>query len=184
MYSAWSSRYWNAYSHRTLSAWGYDRDLHRRRERHRYASASFTVTVQDTTAPALANAPPISVEVTAGATNTAVNFAEPTAIDVVDGLVPVSCSPPSGSVFSIGTTTVTCTATDIHGNTATTSFPVTVVAQRHPRPRRRRHPRRRRRRPPATLCRPARSRICVSSQPRWYAFPGRCRGIPTSITAR
>jgi hypothetical protein len=92
------------------------------------ASASFTVTVQDTTAPALASAPPISVEVAAGVTSTPVNFAKPTAVDVVDGSVPVSCSPPSGSVFSVGTTTVTCTATDSHGNTATTSFSVTVVA--------------------------------------------------------
>ncbi len=39
----------------------------------------------------------------------------------------VTCTPPSGSTFPIGVTTVTCTATDASGNTATTSFTVTVV---------------------------------------------------------
>jgi hypothetical protein len=39
----------------------------------------------------------------------------------------VTCTPPSGSTFPIGVTTVTCTSTDASGNTATTSFPVTVV---------------------------------------------------------
>lgn len=39
----------------------------------------------------------------------------------------VSCTPASGSVFAIGTTTVSCTATDTAGNTATASFVVTVV---------------------------------------------------------
>jgi hypothetical protein len=38
----------------------------------------------------------------------------------------VTCTPPSGSTFPIGVTTVTCTATDFSGNTATTSFTVTV----------------------------------------------------------
>jgi hypothetical protein len=44
------------------------------------------------------------------------------ATDNVDGPVPVSCSPPSGSIFPSGTTTVTCTATDAAGNRATKTF--------------------------------------------------------------
>lgn len=40
--------------------------------------------------------------------------------------VTVACNPPSGSCFPAGTTTVTCTATDASGNTATCSFTVTV----------------------------------------------------------
>jgi uncharacterized repeat protein (TIGR01451 family) len=36
------------------------------------------------------------------------------------------CSPASGSAFPVGTTTVSCTATDTAGNTATCSFSVTV----------------------------------------------------------
>jgi hypothetical protein len=42
------------------------------------------------------------------------------------GEVPVVCTPPSGSVFPKGTTTVTATATDSAGNVATGSFTVTV----------------------------------------------------------
>ena len=38
----------------------------------------------------------------------------------------VSCSKTSGSTFPIGTTTVTCTATDASGNTSSKSFTVTV----------------------------------------------------------
>jgi hypothetical protein len=38
----------------------------------------------------------------------------------------VSCNPPSGSVFQVGTTTVTCVATDPAGNQGTLSFPVYV----------------------------------------------------------
>jgi len=42
------------------------------------------------------------------------------------GNVVVVCNPPSGSVFPLGTTTVTCTATDAADNIATCSFNVTV----------------------------------------------------------
>ncbi len=47
---------------------------------------------------------------------------------VTDGQAPVnvSCSPGSGSRFPIGTTTVSCTATDLLNRTATCSFDVTV----------------------------------------------------------
>lgn len=38
----------------------------------------------------------------------------------------ITCTPASGSVFPIGTTTVQCTATDSAGNTASDSFTVTV----------------------------------------------------------
>lgn len=49
-----------------------------------------------------------------------------TAADAVDGPVAVACKPPSGSLFRSGRTRVTCTAVDSSGNTATTSFVVTV----------------------------------------------------------
>ena len=38
----------------------------------------------------------------------------------------VTCTPPSGSTFSFGTTTVTCRATDNAGNTGSSSFKVIV----------------------------------------------------------
>ena len=39
----------------------------------------------------------------------------------------VSCNPPSGSLFHIGTTTVNCTATDAAGNIGSGSFTITVM---------------------------------------------------------
>ena len=49
-----------------------------------------------------------------------------TADDNLDANPQVDCSPNSGSTFQVGTTTVTCMATDAHGNKATKSFTVTV----------------------------------------------------------
>jgi hypothetical protein len=49
-----------------------------------------------------------------------------TAQDPEDGFVPATASPPSGSFFQLGTTVVTVTATDHCGNTATTTFTITV----------------------------------------------------------
>jgi hypothetical protein len=48
------------------------------------------------------------------------------ATDTVDGDVPVTCTPKSGSLFLIGTTTVSCSASDKAGNTATATFDVLV----------------------------------------------------------
>lgn len=49
-----------------------------------------------------------------------------TATDDVDGDVPVSCEPPSGSSFPPGATIVTCRASDSAGNTSEGSFEVMV----------------------------------------------------------
>nr|WSX76366.1 HYR domain-containing protein [Streptomyces sp. NBC_00899] len=50
-----------------------------------------------------------------------------TATDAVDGPLPVSCTPASGSLFPLGTTTVTCTATDSAGNTGAAKATFTVL---------------------------------------------------------
>ena len=50
-----------------------------------------------------------------------------TATDVVDAAPAVVCAPASGSVFPIGDTTVTCTATDATANRATSTFVVRVT---------------------------------------------------------
>jgi hypothetical protein len=77
-------------------------------------TASFAVNVVDTTPPSLTVPAAIAVDATspagAGVTYSAA------ANDLVDGAVAPACSPASGSVFPIGTTTVSCTATDAHGN--------------------------------------------------------------------
>ena len=90
-------------------------------------SASATYTIVDTTAPVLSGIPP---DLTIGATSRSgapVSWSAPTAKDAVDGARPVSCVPASGSTFPLGTTTVTCSATDESGNTSTARFTVTVV---------------------------------------------------------
>src|SRR5262249_33574356 len=46
--------------------------------------------------------------------------------DQTPAQISVSCSPASGSTFPLGATTVTCTANDSHGDTATGSFSVVV----------------------------------------------------------
>jgi len=48
------------------------------------------------------------------------------AIDDVDGILRPNCSPSSGSLFHIGETTVTCSATDNFGNSDRKSFLITV----------------------------------------------------------
>ena len=50
-----------------------------------------------------------------------------TAIDDVDGPVPVVCTPPSGSLFPLGVTTVHCSASDAAGNVAMGTFKIGVV---------------------------------------------------------
>ena len=65
---------------------------------------------------------------------TAVTYTLPTAADEQGGVLGVGCVPPSGSTFAVGTTTVTCTATDAVGHSASTSFSVVVSAIAAPSP--------------------------------------------------
>jgi hypothetical protein len=87
--------------------------------------SSFNITIADTTAPTLHLPAPISKNATS-ASGVVVTYAA-SASDPVEGAVPISCSPASGTVFSIGAHTVNCSATDVHGNTTTGSFAVTVI---------------------------------------------------------
>jgi hypothetical protein len=85
------------------------------------------VTVTDGAGPVFSNVP-ASVTVEAnGPTGSVVNYTAPTANDAVDGPAVVTCNPSSGSTFPLGGTTVSCSATDGHGNTSTASFSVSVV---------------------------------------------------------
>ncbi|HYP26734.1 MAG TPA: beta-propeller fold lactonase family protein [Blastocatellia bacterium] len=83
------------------------------------------------------NTPPISIDCPPAVTVMAVeNLCPATPCAVVNFTVTSSggsagatviCSPASGSIFPVGTTTVTCTAADSSGDTASCSFTVTVV---------------------------------------------------------
>ena len=89
------------------------------------ASSSKTYSIQDTTPPSIAPHENVSANA-ANAQGAVVNYTNPTANDAVYGPVAVVCLPASGSTFPLGDTTVTCTATDGSGNTATSTFKVTV----------------------------------------------------------
>jgi hypothetical protein len=60
-----------------------------------------------------------------GGTGEVVSFTV-TALDEQDPSPTLVCVPPSGSLFLRGTTLVTCTATDAHGNQATCQFTISV----------------------------------------------------------
>lgn len=78
----------------------------------------------DSTPPVLTVPAGVTADATTAA-GAAVTYAV-SALDETDGPVAASCTPASGSTFAIGTTTVTCTAADAAGNTASASFAVTV----------------------------------------------------------
>ncbi len=88
-----------------------------------------TVAVVDTTPP---NIGPCSTNLTvtlvAGASGATVSFDMPSANDNC-GVAPVVCAPASGSVFTVGVTTVICTAVDGSANSSQCEFTVTVRQQ-------------------------------------------------------
>jgi hypothetical protein len=96
------------------------------------APQSFTVV--DTTAPTLTLPANITI-VSTGPLGATVIFVA-TALDQVDGIRPVICAPLSGSIFPIGITQVSCTTSDLHGNSNSGSFSVTVlpVSTKPPKP--------------------------------------------------
>jgi hypothetical protein len=98
-------------------------------DRHGNAApaATFTVTVGDATPPTLK----LPGTITAFATSRSgarVKY-EVTATDNVDPNPVVACAPPSNALFPLGSSTVSCTATDAAGNVARGSFTVRVIVK-------------------------------------------------------
>jgi hypothetical protein len=89
------------------------------------SSATFAVTVQDTTPPTIAAHTDIGA-IAPGRNWTRVSYSRPETMDAVDGAGTASCSPVSGSIFPAGATAVTCTATDSSGNSALSTFHIVV----------------------------------------------------------
>jgi len=89
------------------------------------ASCTFNVTVNDNENPTITCPANISTTAGVGVCYAVVSYTA-SASDNCPG-VTVSCTPPSGSQFSIGTTSVACTATDASGNTNSCGFTVTVT---------------------------------------------------------
>lgn len=91
------------------------------------ASCSFTVTVNDATAPVFTNCPTdIIIYLPEDQCSTVINYTTPTATDCNLVTVARTEGPASGSTFPAGVTTVVHTATDPWGNVSTCSFKVTV----------------------------------------------------------
>lgn len=82
----------------------------------------------DAIAPVLDGTPQDLVLEATGPSGAVANYTVPTATDNLDGSVPVTCAPASGSTFPVGATTVECSATDSAGNVGTAQFTVTVTA--------------------------------------------------------
>jgi alpha-tubulin suppressor-like RCC1 family protein len=75
--------------------------------------------------PAIAPHADVSALVAPNATTATVSYTNPNATDD-KGTPTVVCTPASGSVFAVGSTPVTCTATDAIGQTATSVFSIVV----------------------------------------------------------
>jgi hypothetical protein len=87
---------------------------------------TINVNVVDNTAPSITCPANVSMSNDPGQCGAVVNYAAPTASDNCDMSLTIVCSPPSGSFFPVGTTTVTCTATDDASNQTSCDFSVTV----------------------------------------------------------
>ena len=81
----------------------------------------------DTVAPVIGDVDDVTVQLREGETSALVEFEPPSASDN-SGQVEVTCDPAPGTALGVGEHRVTCTAQDPSGNTATTSFTVTVLA--------------------------------------------------------
>jgi len=89
------------------------------------STGTFTVTVVDTTAPSLVL--PSSLVLDATGPGGAVAAFDASATDVAWGDLTATCSPASGATIPIGDATVSCTAADPSGNSATGTFTVHVT---------------------------------------------------------
>jgi len=89
------------------------------------ASTLFNVIVAPPGLPEFEAVADVTTEATSAAGAIA-SFSTPTAIDVFGNAVPVMCDAVSGASFVIGTTQVTCTATDAFSQSAQTQFSVNV----------------------------------------------------------
>jgi hypothetical protein len=90
-----------------------------------HGTATVHYTIADLSPPVITQSADVTTEAT-GPAGASVTYPTPSATDLVDGPIPASCSPASGTTFPIGVTTVWCVAADITGNTAQASFSVTV----------------------------------------------------------
>lgn len=88
--------------------------------------ATVRITITDATPPVFTGVP---ADFTVNATSpagAAASYATPAATDAIDGAVATACVPVQGTTLPVGTTTVTCTASDTTGHASQVSFVITV----------------------------------------------------------
>jgi len=95
-------------------------------------TGTLTIDIAPDTTPPVVTVPSDITQESSLGLDAAVSFSPaPTASDLVDGALTPTCVPASGSSFALGTTLVTCSATDGAGNTASASFSVTLQDTLH-----------------------------------------------------
>lgn len=97
------------------------------------SAAGFNVTINDNQVPGLTVPSNINVPNDAGLCSGNVSYPPPSATDNCPGAI-ASCSPVSGTIFGVGTTPVSCTATDAANNSTNGIFSVTVTDAQAPVP--------------------------------------------------
>jgi len=92
---------------------------------------TFNVIVRDTTPPNITCPPNLIVsEAPRDSGGAVVTFAAPTVLDTCDSGPAMFATPPSGSIFPVGTNTVTWTAVDGSGNSNSCTFTIRVIPYR------------------------------------------------------
>lgn len=94
------------------------------------STCSFTVTVEDHEAPTMNCPQTVTVGTDPGQCSAVVNDYGVSATDCPG--TTINCSPPPGSTFPVGSTSVTCTATDAAGNSSSCTFNVVVEDREAP----------------------------------------------------
>ena len=96
------------------------------------STCSFNITVIDMEAPIITDCP-VDITLSSGSNcNATVIWNMPTATDNCDSNPTIVCNIPSGNTFPVGTTPVTCTATDASGNESTCTFNITITDSEAP----------------------------------------------------
>ena len=96
------------------------------------STCSFELEVVDLTSAVLECPADIVVQCNSEDGRIAVEYPLPTVSDDCDSDVEIICEPPSGSIFSMGSTTITCQGTDSAGNRSSCTFTVEVVDETAP----------------------------------------------------
>jgi hypothetical protein len=95
-------------------------------------TCSFNVTVQDSQPPAITCPANLTVPTAPGVCTATVGYPAVTATDNCPGVGAVTCAPPSGTLFPLGTSPAACSVADTAGNPAGCGFSVTVQDKEAP----------------------------------------------------